>query len=351
MKIIGNTVGTPISPKAVAEQIDAANALKGKASGEVVRVDDVSPLEHTVAVKAKSKNLFDKDNVEAKKWLNINGQEEATESGYFLSGFISVIPNTTFYIGNRGTTRAKFYDSNKSALTDTWDLTSNGQSFTTPNNCYYLRVSVTAAYLDSMQLELGTAATEYEPYVDVSAVTLQRMGKNLWPHGDVTFETAKTCYLNLPKGTYAISCNITSNSPTNYAMVAYRDNEENYIQLGHFNLTQEGRKTLVFTAKKPLAQLLLYVSTDYTTSIGATASYTDVMVEKGDAATEYRPYIEPTTYPVNADGTVFGVTSLYPTTTLLTNTAGVLIAAEYNKDTNKVIESLVNAIISLGGNV
>jgi hypothetical protein len=30
---------------------------------------------------------------------------------------------------------------------------------------------------------------------------------------------------------------------------------------------------------------------------------------------------------------------------------GTTITAEYNKDTNKVIESLVNAIISLGGNV
>ena len=37
--------------------------------------------------------------------------------------------------------------------------------------------------------------------------------------------------------------------------------------------------------------------------------------------------------------------------TLLTDTEGVTIEAEYNKDTNKVIESLVQAIISLGGNV
>ena len=56
-RIIGNTVGTPISPKAVAAYVDAANALKGQASGEVVRVDDVSPIGHAVSVKVSGENI------------------------------------------------------------------------------------------------------------------------------------------------------------------------------------------------------------------------------------------------------------------------------------------------------
>ena len=58
---------------------------------------------------------------------------------------------------------------------------------------------------------------------------------------------------------------------------------------------------------------------------------------------------EPTTYTANADGTVEGVTSFYPTTTLLTDTEGVTIEVEYNKDANKVVELLSKEIVSLGG--
>ena len=41
----------------------SANTLKGTAYGAVVRVDDVSPVEHEVAVKVESKNLLNLDDV------------------------------------------------------------------------------------------------------------------------------------------------------------------------------------------------------------------------------------------------------------------------------------------------
>jgi hypothetical protein len=37
--------------------------------------------------------------------------------------------------------------------------------------------------------------------------------------------------------------------------------------------------------------------------------------------------------------------------TLLTDTEGVTIECEYNKDTGKVIEKLTNAVVALGGAV
>ena len=71
-------------------------------------------------------------------------------------------------------------------------------------------------------------------------------------------------------------------------------------------------------------------------------------MERGSTATEFEPYVEPTTY--TAENGNVAVPSLAPTTVLMAGN-GVVASAEYNKDTNKVIESLVNAIISLGGNV
>lgn len=58
-------------------------------------------------------------------------------------------------------------------------------------------------------------------------------------------------------------------------------------------------------------------------------------LELGKTATDYEPYVEPTEYTPTADGTVNGVTSLYPNTSLTTDTDGVIIDCEYNKDTNK----------------
>lgn len=57
-------------------------------------------------------------------------------------------------------------------------------------------------------------------------------------------------------------------------------------------------------------------------------------IEEGTTATAYEPFAEATTHTPNADGTVEGVTSLYPTTILTTDTEGVTIDVEYNRDIN-----------------
>lgn len=56
-------------------------------------------------------------------------------------------------------------------------------------------------------------------------------------------------------------------------------------------------------------------------------------------------------YTPTADGTVNGVTSLYPCTKLSTDVDGIVIECEYNRDINKAFEELQQAIISLGGTV
>lgn len=63
-------------------------------------------------------------------------------------------------------------------------------------------------------------------------------------------------------------------------------------------------------------------------------------LEIGATATEYELYITPTEYIPTADGTVNGVTSLYPNTTLTTDTGGVIINCEYNRDINKARDIL-----------
>lgn len=88
------------------------------------------------------------------------------------------------------------------------------------------------------------------------------------------------------------------------------------------------------------------------------------MIEKGTTATSYAPYIEdistvklfksgegtePVMYDVPTDGVVEGVTSLYPFTTLYTDTSGAVIDCTYYQDGKKVKENLTDMILSLGG--
>ena len=58
-------------------------------------------------------------------------------------------------------------------------------------------------------------------------------------------------------------------------------------------------------------------------------SWTNCQIEAGTTVTAYEPYITPVEYAISADGTIEGVTSLYPVTNLFTDTEGVLINCKY----------------------
>lgn len=89
----------------------------------------------------------------------------------------------------------------------------------------------------------------------------------------------------------------------------------------------------------------------FTGSVGADIIATDPQLELGSTATEYEPYTESATYIPEADGTVKGVKSIYPSMRFETNSSDVWLDIEYNRDLVKVINNLENAIIATGGNL
>ena len=65
-----------------------ANALKGSASGNPIRLDDVSPLEHEIAVGLRSKNLFDPSVLlQASGWVYENGYYYGKPSPFLLLAY------------------------------------------------------------------------------------------------------------------------------------------------------------------------------------------------------------------------------------------------------------------------
>lgn len=237
-----------------------ANAIKGTVSGSVVRVDDVSPVEHRPVVKVRGKNLFD-----------ISKIPTMTPSSSYA--YISEVGNDYFII-----TTADTYDGNG--------------------------------------------------YCTVSK-TLKEVCPNL--------EIGKT---------YILTATTESNS-TNVYLPAIQ-------------------KSWIFGRPMVMTETILNSTmTFYGLSVLAgigtgNCRISNIQIEEGETATEYTPYIDPSTVTVTADGvnytpetdgTVEGIPSTALSSGISTDNEGITIECEYNKDTGKVIEKLTNAVAALGGAV
>lgn len=247
----------PAQNKAISNSL--SNAVKGKVTGEILRIDDTSPVPHSLKIRAESKNLIDFNQIQ-----NF-GYAEPTiiENGFRLTGGyyagiknISVLPNTKYYLSYTtdnisGTTKnvAVFADNNTSAKITAFTNGTGGYFDSGDCNmvmiAFYASASNTSGTVEftNIQLEYGTQSTEYKPYVDVSDVTVKQ------------YDTQQT---------------------------------------------------------------------------------------------ESEPIAEAT---VSENGTVEGLTSIYPNMVLAADSESVTLECEYNRDLNKVINNIIDAVISLGGNV
>jgi hypothetical protein len=126
-----------------------------------------TPYDVQVNKKAKKyvpkKNLFNKSTVT--KGYSLTGIGTSNVNVTFsYSDYITVKPNTTYY--KTATNGGEFYDLNKVVISAIPSGV-NSNTFTTPSNCYFMRMNVPLDLLDSYQLEEGSTATSYEPYTQV----------------------------------------------------------------------------------------------------------------------------------------------------------------------------------------
>ena len=129
----------------------------------------VSPTKPTTNEKVwiqKGKNLFDKSKA-ISGGLETNGNVSSSTTNS-TTDFIAVVPGETYYKGATSSSRFKFYNKDKTVYSSNYDLTAayDPQAFTIPENVYYIRFSFANDLLDTLQIEQGTEATEYESYVE-----------------------------------------------------------------------------------------------------------------------------------------------------------------------------------------
>lgn len=260
-----------------------ANALKGSASSKAVRLTDVSPIEHTLTVKLKNKNLFDISSVVGYQKIS-----DLTYQAYF--GSVSEDKTVTCRYGAYGF----------GLVFKGWIKYLKAGTYTISADCYYSTTANTVKY---------------------------QITANLFQFGIASVSPQKT---------------ITPDTWTRLSFTV--------------NIPSDGDYYLCI---QPVGNAGAFYPID--------VKFKNIQLEQGSAATSYSPYIadfstvgitrygdtaadEPQTYSPTSDGEVSAVTSLYPVTTLISDTDGVIIEAEYNRDINKAFAELQQAILSIEGN-
>ena len=306
-----------------------ANALKGMASGFVVSMPDVSPLEHEIKV-----NLSDK------KAGSVYLKDLSFSGGEMESGVIYAVDSCE-----------KNDDESELTIVFKDDSTVQFSIIDEDPKPEILPIG-TRIYYDSETNSL------YYAEIDFSSVTLTKYGKNFFSknipsysignssvvdNGDGSITVTKKAgdafgaiysdYFHLNKGTYTISNGLG------------RDTVASGLNPIYLLLYPEGGSSVCSLDSRDYVTFTIEESGNFRVRLYSSPS-TDVsspvtiypQIEIGDKYTGFEPFKEPISYTPNADGTVDGVTSYYPTTTLFTDTEGVTITAEYNRDANKVIE-------------
>lgn len=202
-----STAGTAVREqfKAVDEEIDilrtdVSNAFKGTARGEVIRVDDVCPVEHKIQAKVKGKNLYFNN---ATKTTTIDGTLVCTTtvgaSAFTLNGTSTT--ETSVQVSRdiplkAGTYTVSIYGTNiidtnndrlylanvTGGVITNYIRSGESQTFTIDKDVIVLAQLVfgrETAYNNAtcyIQIEEGTTATEYEPYINPLNVTLTVRG-------------------------------------------------------------------------------------------------------------------------------------------------------------------------------
>lgn len=243
----------------------------------------------------------------------------------------------------------------------------------------------------NLQIERGETVTEYKPYIDPATVEVLAYGKNLigltdreivdFGGGDASSIrnfTGKSIIVGFASNNFYFPANV-SNVNIREGYLSFESSQGGYgvaldmrvrpnttYSISHVKLTNVSAVGITeYTENGEYIGFASLADTAFTTGPNTkwvvvcfrhidnnTKTEIDkIQVETGEAVTEYEPFNGANTYIPNVDGTVSGLVSVSPSMTILTDTDGVTVDCEYNRDTNKVIDRLVKAIEALGGTV
>ena len=361
-------------------------------SGEIVAITDISPVEHNVAVKAESKNLlpypyWQGSVTQSDITFTDNGDGTITANGtatarifysaistskpmllpkgnYILTGCPSGGADNKYlislgyrYVDAETTSRKIFknYGDKETIVSLEKDAYVDALFGVDINQ------TVTNLTFKPMLRLASVADATYTPYVpDVSVATVKTCGKNLLPYPYITTTVTKNGIDFTDNGDGSVKCFGTSTANTvftfttsfsfipgkTYSLMQNVDNISMYIRYKKADGADYWATSKISWQEDYVCQqVYLQIAPNKTVN----SVVYPIIVEGTTYDGTWEPYIEPTNYPIAADGTVEGVTSIYPNMTINTDTQGVVVEANYYQDGKKVKENLIDMILSLGG--
>ena len=385
----GDFKGDPGDVNTLQMNTACANALRGSAFGSAVQMDDVSPNEHTLGVKVSSKNLLNpsvyyRGRVTFKGVTYTVNSDTITMTGTATASlYLSVLSSNAdakldlpeqlrnkkirlFAYGNTSDVEAVFY-TEAGTYFGGISTTSISAFDTTGASKWGLRLRFTngQTYNDTIKIMICEEGAEdspsYTPYIsDLTSVNVTRYGKNLFDKNNASIivgylnagnviepaSTTKSVYIScMPNTIYTVSKVVTARFAVAFtdALPASGVAVTGKVQ----NNTATSITATSGTNSKYIVVWLYHANYDTTITIDEILA--TLQIELGTTTSSYEPY-QGQSYTPAVDGTVSNVKSLYPTTTLMTDTEGTIIEVEYNKDINKAFAELQQAILSMGGN-
>lgn len=337
--------------------LESSKYMRGEASGELVSLNDVSPVGHTVGVEVSSKNLANKDAFvefpSVRKYLPI----ELDAGTYYYSSNMHSASGVTFYTGI--VVDGSVATENNIAVFSGFAGTQDTGTFTITERGTYrfliycsnadIRVALDNVWNDVwIQIEKGAVKTPYTPYLaDTSAAKIQVLGKN-WYNSTFTIgglagasgneyeneERVRSGFIEAKQNQfYVFSCEdyVVTNKH------AY-DKDKKWIAPMGNGVTGKPQ-----TFKTPEGTCFVRIvvknadETSFTSEDTEALNGSNVQIEIGTTATEYEPY----RFVEYSQGE--SVKSIHPTMNIMTDTEGASVDVEYLRDIDAYIDNLTGA--------
>lgn len=438
-----------------------ANAIQNTVTGSIVSLTDISPLEHTLSVKARSDNLIDflRPATETRLSYCTLNEDGKTITSKFTDDYYSSI--SLYYLGdfllkNKGKTITfsvkESYSDVSLAIVIHGDMTTGAtyQSDNTPNGATSLSLKISEDFTKISRIELrfnrsgvpfttdreftefklafDTKATPYTPFVPIGSIsksyTIEADAKEYISIVDIDKCIAKSRAegRTYASGKESFEIRFSSEGDGFYRIDDWQGSEAELLNQWGISMLQppeadkdsyrfrlfykDGTNIKAVVAGKNFAQVnslktptsektIIFsgeITGDFVfscnincecTNMGGTmfgvtidgkekditpyaiignpngyplsgtitqiefinysvckeGSIDNIQLEPGTIKTDFEPHNKLTTHSINADGTVEGVTSIYPTTVITSDTEGVVFDVGYNVDSKKYIDA------------
>lgn len=212
------------------------------------------------------------------------------------SGTLTLKANVTYY--NNSNTTLYLYDGSYRTIVEGGSYTPTEDKSVTQ---IYIRVengeTIDKTIYPMLSTKQSSTYYQYGKNIELCKINtyqdkiIGNDGSNLVDFGTQSFTTYKDYTgLNLPAGTYTFSSKITSSDTSLNVSRVYFYGANGGTEQGFINLNRNTRTSATITTTFDIVRIVLYSSIDYSTSNGKTATYEDIMLNKGTTALEYQPY-------------------------------------------------------------